>query len=378
MKIALVHDYLTQKGGAERVFELLCKFFPDADIYTSIYDRQSSIDLNDRSVKTTMLQKIPGATKYFRLLAPLYYPAFRSLNLKDYDLILSSTTSFAKAVKKRPGATHICFCHNITRFLWDTQTYLNQYSDYQNLYPLIEKIFRVMRDYDLKYAKEPDIYIANSTVVADRIHQTYNKQAVTINYPISSSSFSFEANKDDYYLVASRLLGYKRVEVTVKAFNHLGWPLVIIGDGPERSRLEAIAKNNIKFLGHVEDSKRKQLMAKAKSVIVTALEDYGLVPIEANASGTPVVSYGAGGVLDTQVPGRTGVFFNQQTPEALAAALIKASKIDWDYHKIRNHAIENFSEEVFFKKIEKIVDKVYLRKTINTINKYDLPVSLVT
>ena len=376
MKIALVHDYLTQKGGAERVFELLCKFFPDADIYTSIYDRKSSIDLNERSVNTTMLQKIPGATKYFRLLAPLYYPAFRSLNLKDYDLILSSTTSFAKAVKKRPGATHICFCHNITRFLWDTQTYLNQYSDYQNLYPLIEKIFKVMRDYDLKYAKEPDIYIANSTVVADRIHQIYNKQAVTINYPISSSSFSFKANKDNYYLVASRLLGYKRVEVTVKAFNQLGWPLVVIGDGPERSRLETIAQNNIKFLGHVEDSKRKQLMAKAKSVIVTALEDYGLVPIEANASGTPVVSYGAGGVLDTQVPGRTGVFFNQQTPEALAAALIKASKIDWDYHKIRNHAIENFSEEVFFKKIEKIVDKVYLRKTINTINKYDL--SLVT
>ena len=376
MKIALVHDYLTQKGGAERVFELLCKFFPDADIYTSIYDRKSSIDLNERSVNTTMLQKIPGATKYFRLLAPLYYPAFRSLNLKDYDLILSSTTSFAKAVKKRPGATHICFCHNITRFLWDTQTYLNQYSDYQNLYPLIEKIFKVMRDYDLKYAKEPDIYIANSTVVADRIHQIYNKQAVTINYPISSSSFSFEANKDNYYLVASRLLGYKRVEVTVKAFNQLGWPLVVIGDGPERSRLETIAQNNIKFLGHVEDSKRKQLMAKAKSVIVTALEDYGLVPIEANASGTPVVSYGVGGVLDTQVPGRTGVFFNQQTPEALAAALIKASKIDWDYHKIRNHAIENFSEEVFFKKIEKIVDKVYLRKTINTINKYDL--SLVT
>lgn len=376
MKIALVHDYLTQKGGAERVFELLCKFFPDADIYTSIYDRKSSIDLNERSVNTTMLQKIPGATKYFRLLAPLYYPAFRSLNLKDYDLILSSTTSFAKAVKKRPGATHICFCHNITRFLWDTQTYLNQYSDYQNLYPLIEKIFKVMRDYDLKYAKEPDIYIANSTVVADRIHQIYNKQAVTINYPISSSSFSFEANKDNYYLVASRLLGYKRVEVTVKAFNQLGWPLVVIGDGPERSRLETIAQNNIKFLGHVEDSKRKQLMAKAKSVIVTALEDYGLVPIEANASGTPVVSYGVGGVLDTQVPGRTGVFFNQQTPEALAAVLIKASKIDWDYHKIRNHAIENFSEEVFFKKIEKIVDKVYLRKTINTINKYDL--SLVT
>ena len=376
MKIALVHDYLTQKGGAERVFELLCKFFPDADIYTSIYDRKSSIDLNERSVNTTMLQKIPGATKYFRLLAPLYYPAFRSLNLKDYDLILSSTTSFAKAVKKRPGATHICFCHNITRFLWDTKTYLNQYSDYQNLYPLIEKIFKVMRDYDLKYAKEPDIYIANSTVVADRIHQIYNKQAVTINYPISSSSFSFKANKDNYYLVVSRLLGYKRVEVTVKAFNQLGWPLVVIGDGPERSRLETIAQNNIKFLGHVEDSKRKQLMAKAKSVIVTALEDYGLVPIEANASGTPVVSYGAGGVLDTQVPGRTGVFFNQQTPEALAAALIKASKIDWDYHKIRNHAIENFSEEVFFKKIEKIVDKVYLRKTINTINKYDL--SLVT
>ncbi|MGF1490701.1 MAG: glycosyltransferase [Prochloraceae cyanobacterium] len=378
MKIALVHDYLTQKGGAERVFELLCKFFPDADVYTSLYDPQRSINLKERSVKTTMLQKIPGATKYFRLLAPLYYPAFRSLDFKDYDLILSSTTSFAKAVKKRAGATHICFCHNVTRFLWDTKTYLKQYSDYQKLYPQIEKIFRVMREYDLKYAQEPDIYIANSTIVADRIRKTYDKQAVTINYPIDSSKFNFEAKKDNYYLVASRLLGYKRVEVTVKAFNKLGWPLIIIGDGPERNRLEAIAKDNIKFLGHVEDAERKRLMAKAKSVIVSALEDYGLVPIEANASGTPVISYGAGGVLDTQVPGKTGVFFKEQTPEALAAALIKASKINWNYHKIRTHAIENFSEQVFFKKIEKIVDEVYLRKTIETINERDRRVSLVS
>ncbi len=377
MKIALVHDYLTQKGGAERVFELLCKFFPSADIYTSLYDPKTSIDLDDRSVKTTMLQKIPGATKYFRLLAPLYYPAFRSLDLQEYDLILSSTTSFAKAVRKRPGAIHICFCHNITRFLWDTNTYLKQYSDYQNLYPAIEKMFRVMRDFDLKYALEPDIYIANSTTVADRIEKTYNKKAITINYPISSNSFSFEAKKENYYLVASRLLGYKRVDITVKAFNKLGWPLVIIGDGPERSNLEAIAKDNIKFLGHVEDSERKQLMAKAKSVIVCALEDYGLVPVEANASGTPVISYGAGGVLDTQVSGKTGLFFKKQTPEALEQALIKASAIDWNYHEIRNHAIGNFSEKVFFKKIEKIVDRAYLKTTINRINNRDRRASLV-
>jgi len=126
MKIALVHDYLTQRGGAERVFELLCRHFPNADIFTSLYDPKKTIDLGDRLVRTTALQNIPGATKYFRLLAPFYFPAFRSLNLQDYDLIISSTSSFAKAVRKRPGAKHICFCHNVTRFLWDTKTYLRQ------------------------------------------------------------------------------------------------------------------------------------------------------------------------------------------------------------------------------------------------------------
>jgi glycosyltransferase involved in cell wall biosynthesis len=355
MKIALVHDYLTQKGGAERVFELLCKRYPDADVFTSLYDPDRTIELGDRLVKTTFLQGVPGATKYFRLMAPFYYPAFRALDLQDYDLIISSSTSFAKSVRKRPGAYHICFCHNVTRFLWDTQTYLREYGDYQNFYPFIEKIFRVMREQDLKYSQEPDLYIANSTTVAARISQIYKKQALVINYPIDTSQFQFSAAKEDYYLASARMISYKRLDVIVEAFNWLGWPLKVTGEGPEMAKLQAQGLKNVEFLGHVTDAERKRLMANAKSVIVAALEDYGLVPIEANASGTPVISYGAGGVLDTQVPGKTGLFFRRQTPEALQSALVSGSKMDWDYGDIRDHAVANFSETAFFRQVDRVM-----------------------
>ncbi|MBD2327340.1 glycosyltransferase [Alkalinema sp. FACHB-956] len=358
MKIALVHDYLTQRGGAERVFELLCKRFPEADVFTSLYDPQRSIDLSDRLVKTTALQNLPGATKYFRLMAPFYYQAFRSLDLQDYDLIISSSTSFAKAVRKRPDAYHICFCHNVTRFLWDTQTYLREYGDYQNLYPFIEKIFRVMREQDLKYSQEPDLYIANSTTVAQRIQQIYHRNAMVINYPIDTSQFQFSESKDDFYLASARMISYKRLDVIVEAFNWLGWKLLITGDGPERSRLESQALKNVEFLGHVSDAERKQLMSTAKSVVVAALEDYGLVPIEANASGTPVISYGAGGVLDTQIPGQTGLFFRRQTPESLQTALLKSREIRWNYSKIRDHAVQHFSETAFFGQVEKVLNQL--------------------
>ncbi|NJP10524.1 MAG: glycosyltransferase family 4 protein [Leptolyngbyaceae cyanobacterium RU_5_1] len=358
MKIALVHDYLTQRGGAERVFELLCKRFPQADVFTSLYDPENTIDLGDRPVQTTALQNIPGAAKYFRLMAPFYYPAFRALDLQDYDLIISSSTSFAKAVRKRPGATHVCFCHNVTRFLWDTRTYLREYSDFQKLYPFIEKIFQVMRQLDLKYAQEPDLYIANSSIVAERIRKIYGKRAIAINYPIDVNRFGFSNRKDDFYLASARMISYKRLDVIIEAFNWLGWPLLIMGDGPERERLQSQALKNVRFVGHVSDAERMELMSKARSVVVAALEDYGLVPVEANASGTPVIAYGAGGVLDTQIPGQTGVFFQRQTPESLQAALFKAEQISWNYHDIREHAVSQFSEEAFFRKVERVMDQV--------------------
>ncbi len=356
MKIALVHDYLTQRGGAERVFELLCKRYPEADIFTSLYDREQTIDFGDRVINTTFLQNIPGAAKYFRLMAPLYFPAFRSLDLQDYDLIISSSTSFAKAVKKKSSARHVCFCHNVTRFLWDTETYLREYGDYRYFAPLIEQVFQVMRKVDLTYAQEPDLYIANSSVVAKRIKSIYGKKAIVINYPIDTDKFIYTDKKDDYYLASARMISYKRLDIIVEAFNWLGWRLLISGDGPERERLKSKALDNIEFVGHVTDTQRTQLFSKAKSVIVAALEDYGLVPVEANASGTPVLAYGAGGVLDTQIPGKTGVFFKRQTPDSVLAALLEAREIYWDYENIRNHAINNFSEGAFFSKVEQVIN----------------------
>ncbi|WP_204140547.1 glycosyltransferase [Halomicronema sp. CCY15110] len=362
MKIALVHDYLTQKGGAERVFELLCHHFPEADIYTSLYDPQATIELRDRIVNTTQLQRIPGAARHFRMFAPLYFPAFRLLNLESYDLILSSTTSFAKSVRKSKHAKHVCFCHNVTRFLWDTETYLQGFERYQAFHPLLEVVFRQLRQVDLKYAQEPDFYIANSSVVADRIRHHYGRPATVINYPIDESQFSFSNQKDDYYLVSSRFLSYKRIDIIIEAFNVLGWPLMIIGDGPERKRLQAMAHSNVTFLGHVHDERRRQLMGKAKMVIVAALEDYGLVPIESNISGTPVIAYGAGGVLDTQRPGVTGLFFEEQTPEALISALLEARQMKWNYEVIHDYAKERFTKRTFFKEVD-----IFLENSLPTM-----------
>jgi glycosyltransferase involved in cell wall biosynthesis len=369
MKVALVHDFLTQQGGAERVFELICKYFPNADIFTSVYDPQNTITLDNRLVHTTQLQKIPGATKYFRLLAPFYFQAFQSLDLSQYDLIISSNSAFAKAVRKKPGAKHICLCHNITRFLWDTKVYLHEYKRYKPFSSTINKVFGPMRKLDILYSASPDLYVANSSVVAKRIEKIYKKKSLVINFPINTSKFTFSDQKEDYYLVASRLLSYKRIDIIVEAFNWLGLPLLIIGDGPERKRLEASALSNIRFLGHVSDLERNHLMAKARFVVVAALEDYGLVPIEANASGTPVICYGAGGVLDTQVPEKTGLFFNRQTPDALQAAIIKANQMLWNYSEIRDHALKNYSETVFFEKVIKTIEDVYFGERISTIIK---------
>jgi glycosyltransferase involved in cell wall biosynthesis len=242
--------------------------------------------------------------------------------------------------------------------LWDTKTYLREYAAYRRLSGLIKPVFQFMRKLDLYFAQEPDFYIANSSIVARRIQQFYKKPAVVINYPIDSSKFVFSENKEDFYFASARLISYKRIDVIIEAFNWLGWPLLISGDGPERERLESRALKNIKFLGHVSDQERTLLLSKARAVIVAALEDYGLVPVEANVSGTPVIAYGAGGVLDTQIPGKTGLFFKRQTPEAIHAALVESSKIAWNYEKIREHALSNFSEEVFFKKVEQVIEEV--------------------
>jgi len=367
-KIALVHDYLTQSGGAERVFELLCKRFPDADIFTSLYNPSNTIDLSKRSVTTTYLQALPGASHYFRMLAPFYYPAFQALDLQDYDLIISSTSSFAKAVRKRSDAYHICFCHNVTRFLWDTETYLREYKDFKKFYPVLEKIFRLMRKADLHYGQSPDLYIANSSTVAQRIRDTYEKEAHVVNYPIDISRFQFSEEKDNYYLVSARLLSYKKVDIIVEAFNRLGWNLLVMGKGPEMRRLKQGASDNIQFLGHVSDEKRRKLFARAKGVIVAALEDYGLVPIEANACGTPTITYGEGGVLDTQIPGKTGVFFEQQTAESLTKALHQAERTQWDPSYMRNHALTHFTEAVFFDKVNKVLDSAYRNKKLTLVS----------
>jgi glycosyltransferase involved in cell wall biosynthesis len=290
------------------------------------------------------------------------------LDLREYDLIISSTSSFAKAVKTKPGAMHICFCHNVTRFLWNTRTYLEEYNNFKKYSLLIKPILSLMRQVDFIYAQEPDLYIANSSTVARRIATIYRRKSLIINYPIDTDKFVFSECKEDFYLMSSRMISYKRLDIAIEAFNWLGLPLVIIGDGPERKRLEAKALGNIKFLGYVPDEWRTHLMAKAKTVVVTALEDYGLVPIEANVSGTPVIGYGAGGILDTQISGKTGILFKQQSPEALQEAVLKVERQPWDYHQIRTHAVNNFSEAVFFDRVKKTLEEFCGKSVVDSLD----------
>ncbi|MGB3295524.1 MAG: glycosyltransferase [Phormidesmis sp.] len=368
MRIALVHDYLTQRGGAERVFEMFCRQFPDADIFTSVYDPERTIELRQRLVNTTLLQSIPGARRYFRLFAPLYFTAFRMLDLSEYDLIISSSSSFSKSVRKRPDAHHICFCHNVTRFLWDTDTYLRGYQSFESASGLLEPLFSYMRQLDITYAEEPDLYVANSTIVEKRISKIYRQPVITINYPIDEKRFTFSAQKEDFYLVSCRLLSYKRVDIIVEAFNRLGWPLIITGRGPERKRLESMAADNIQFVGHVSDEERRRLFSQAKLVVVAALEDYGLVPIEANVSGTPVIAYGAGGVLDSQIPGKTGLFFAEQTADSLCSVLVEAQSRNWNYKAIHQHAMENFSEAAFFDRVKRLINRQVASEQISQLS----------
>lgn len=349
-RIAVVHDYFIQMGGAEKVAEEFHAMFPDSDLH-------STVDRRRMPGKSSWLQRLPVNEKNHRLFFLAYPFAVESMDLSDYDLILSSSSGYAKGVSKKKGAVHVCYCHTPMRWVWRFDSYAEreQFGGFtRRMLPLA---LAGLKQWDLRAAKQPDYYIANSNTVAERIKKFYGRESIVIPPPIDVDRFTPEDHDEDYFLVLSRLASYKRIDVAVEAFKKLDLPLVIIGDGPDRARLEKMAGPKTKFLGRQPDEVVNRYAARCRGLIFPGEEDFGMVPLEINAAGRPVIAYRAGGATETVVDRRTGVFFDVQTPDALASAVENFQEIAWDKDFLRNHAMR-FDRSVFENRVKTFLKKV--------------------
>lgn len=347
MRVALVHDYLIQAGGAERVLAALHRMFPQAPIYTTIADREvlGSL-LPGAEVHTSWMQRLPGLKRHFRKYVLLYPAAVESLDLRGYDLVLSSSSAFAKGAIADPDACHVCYCHTPMRFGWNLEAYAAREEWGPALRRLLPVLVERLRRWDLRTAARPTVYLANSTAVAARIARCYGRPARVVHPPVEVERIRAGAGPGEYFLVVSRLVPYKRVDLAVEAFTALARPLVVIGDGPARRALERIAGPSVRFLGRLPDEEVARYYAGARAVVFPGEEDFGIVPLEANAAGRPVIAYQAGGALDTVVDGQTGVFFRTQTVDAVCLAVRECEERAWRSGALRRHA-EAFREEIF-------------------------------
>ncbi len=340
MRIAIVHDYLNQRGGAERVVAAFHEMFPEAPIFTSVLDRSALWpELRSADIRVSWMQRLPGLRRHFKKYLLLYPLVFERLDLSGYDLVLSSSSAYAKGTKAPRGGAHVCYCHTPARFIWNYEQYVAHEDLGLAVRTLLPFGIRFLRGWDLRTANRPTAYVANSRVVADRIGRFYKRNATVVPPPVDVARFrGVMAEPGDYYLVVSRLNAYKRIDLAVEAFNRLRLPLVIAGDGPRGPALRRMAGPTIRFLGHVDERELLTLMAGCRALIFPGEEDFGITVVEANAAGRPVVAYLGGGALDTVDPGVTGVFFSEPSPESLADAVLRSAQIPWDSSAIRQHA----------------------------------------
>jgi glycosyltransferase involved in cell wall biosynthesis len=358
MRVALVHDYLNQRGGAERVFSHIAHAYPQAPVYTSLFDRRKTGDLIDPArVHTSFLQYVPFGKRYFRFLAPLYPAAFEGFDLRAYDLVVSSTTAWAKGVRVRPGAVHVCYIHTVSRFVFDYERYVGGFG----VGSLARQVVRGLAEWDVRAAARPTAFIANSRNVAARVRRYYGREAEVLPCPVDVDRFAVGRGDGNYAVVASRLLPYKRIDLAIDACKLAGVPLKIIGSGPAEPELRRRAAGSAtEFLGWIDDASVARALGEARVVILPGEEDFGLVPLEAAASGTPTIAYAAGGALETLVPGETGRFFDDATPESLAAALAVFRRADYDPQRMREHA-QGFRPERFIERLRTLVEEIRLR-----------------
>lgn len=356
MNIALVHDWLTGVAGGERVVLEMKKLYKEAPIFTSVFDRKKAAAFKDFDVRTSFLQKIPYAKTKKELLIPLTPLAFEQFDLSKYDVVISSSSMAAKGVITKPDTVHICYCHTPSRYLWETD--VDPRAKKGLFKSLRNDTIHKMRIWDRVAADRVDFFIANSNYVANRIKKYYQRDSVVVYPPVDVEKFqpTSEKNIKDYFLFVSRLVSYKKCDLVVEAFNDLKLPLKIIGRGPEKANLVKKARGNIEFLGYLSDAEIKKYYAEAKAFIFAAEEDFGIVPVEAMASGRPVIAYSKGGVAESVVEGVSGVFFDEQTPQCLISAVKNFKPEKFDSKKIREHSM-SFSSERFLKEFKAKVDE---------------------
>lgn len=358
MRVALVHYWLTNMRGGERVLEAFCEMFPDAVIFTHVVDRSKlSETLLKHEIRTTFISKFPFAKSQYQKLLPFMPRALEELDLREFDLVISSESGPAKGVITRPDAFHLCYCHSPMRYIWDL------YPHYLNSAGFLARqafpgIAHRLRQWDVTSAARVDQFVANSNFVKSRIQKFYRRESDVVFPPVAVEEFSASRSPQagEYYLAAGELVGYKRFDLAVDACSKLGVPLYVIGDGEQFKDLKRRAGPTVKFLGRVGFQELKTHFGACKALIFPGEEDFGIVPVEVMAAGRPVIAYGRGGALDTVIDGETGILFHEQSVEALVAAIEKCESQEFQSHQLQSHA-EGFTAHVFKSKIQSVLSK---------------------
>lgn len=339
MSLALAHEYFSAHGGAERVVEVFHRMYPDAPVYTFFHDRRAYGPLDGYRLRTSFLQSVPLGGGLHRALLPLYPRAAAGLRVAaETELLLSSTSAFIKCLALPEGTIHVAYCHSPTRYLWDwSEQYLAEEVP-APLQALLRSLLPGLREADLRGAARVDHWIANSDVVRGRIRRYYGRDSEVIHPPIDVDSFTPAAERGDFWVIAARLSAYKRVDVAVKAFNEVGMRLIVVGDGRERTALEQIARDNVTFAGRVDDATVKQLLGSARGLIFPAEDDFGIVCVEALASGAPVVALGRGGASEIVRDGVDGAIVAEPDPALFAEAVRRVERAGSDPQELRRSA----------------------------------------
>ena len=361
MKLAIAHDFLNQYGGAEKVMEILHELYPDAPIYTSIYIPENLPDsFKKMNIKTSFMQKLPFINKLFKYYLIFYPRAFESFDLKEYDVIVSSSSAFAKGIIPGNNSLHICYCYTPTRFIWNHSNYIKKENYRLIISKLLPLVIKKLKVWDLGTLKRIDYFISISESIKGKIIKNYNRESDVIYPPVDCKVFKISEEVKDYFLIVSRLNSYKNIDLAVKAFSNIGLNLKIVGAGPSRKRLEKMAGPCVEFLGKVSDEDLIKLYGECRAYIFRGEEDFGIAPLEAQACGRPVIAYAKRGALETIVEGVTGLFFTENTVESLIGTIKNFIKIENRFNQniIRKNALK-FDKEVFKKNIDNFITIKY-------------------
>ena len=366
MKVAIVHDWLNQMGGAEGVLEALTEMFPGAPVFTTIYWRRGMpAHYRAWDIRPTWLDHAPLIYKHHQLYLPLYPLAVQSMDLLGYDLILSNKSGFCHGVHKRPGQLHIDYCLTPTRFVWDYSSYAAREGLGWVVRSLLRPLIGWLQGWDRRAAEGVDHFVAISREVRARIARFYQRDSTIIHPPVDTNRYRPSTDQPgNYFLVVSRLIPYKRIDLAVQACSTLGVPLVVVGEGRDRPALEAMAGPTVQFMGRVPGDVLGKLLAHSRAFIFPGHEDFGIAPVEAQAAGRPVIAYAAGGALDTVVDGETGLFFHEQTPEALVNAMRRLDSLDFDPAAIRRQA-ERFSVSRFKQELHTFIEEKWCQFAVS-------------